>query len=408
MKKLIYAIVSVFITLGFLTVMTDEASAIAAWGRKYSVSCNACHRGQWDLNKDGVDFLRRGHRYEQEKAGPNVNEHLSFSTKLRGKYDETAKPRSYFEHHAFAIYTGGALTSQFAYFTEIYLHENSAKNGGASLPISDNGGRVKLAESFLQWTSGDGPKYNSFRAGQIMSSLIHRFGGGARTSYARPIVLTTTDTVGTNYNTQNSAYAFFKRDYGVEYTRKQDNVFLSLGLVNGGGGSASTNIVDTDNHRDWYGTVDYTYDDNGSMIGYYYYDGKYNTAPMGFTQSFKRHAAMGTYIQDKFKLTGFWAWGGKKMNAAGDKQKLKAYYGQLDMGVEEYLKMETPLTVYVRHEFWDYNKDDKGDRIRQNVGGIQWEAFENGHVVLDYTAKRAAGAAHAHQNAAVVEIQYMW
>jgi len=86
-RKPIYAIVSVLISLGFLTAMTDEASAIAAWGRKYSVSCSACHRAQWDLNKDGTDFLRRGHRYEQEKAGPNVSDHLSFSTKLRAKYD---------------------------------------------------------------------------------------------------------------------------------------------------------------------------------------------------------------------------------------------------------------------------------------------------------------------------------
>ncbi len=405
-RKPIYAIVSVLISLGFLTAMTDEASAIAAWGRKYSVSCSACHRAQWDLNKDGTDFLRRGHRYEQEKAGPNVSDHLSFSTKLRAKYDETTKPRSSFEHHAFALYTGGALTSQFAYFTEIYLHENSSKTVNQTLPQSDNGARVKLAESFLQWTSSDGPKYHTVRAGQIMPSLMHRFGGGARVSYARPLVLTTTDTISSNYNAQNTSYAFFRRDYGIEYARAQDKVFVALGLVNGAGGSAGTNVTDTDNHRDWYGTVDYTYNDNGSRIGYYYYDGAWTGT--GGERAFKRHAAMADYVMDEFKLTGFWAWGGKKMNLAGDKQKLKAYYGQMDMSVEKYLKMENPLTLYTRHEFWDYNKGDKGDRIRQNVGGIQWEMFENGHVVLEYTAQRNETKSPIHRNSAVIEGQYMW
>lgn len=406
MKKTIYAIVSVFITLVFLSAMIDEASAIAAWGRKYGVSCGACHRGQWDLNKDGQEFMRRGHRYEQEKAGPNLNDYMSFSTKLRGKYDETAKPRSNFEHHAFALYAGGALTERFATFTEIYLHENSSKTVNQTLPISDNGARVKLAESFLQWTSGDGPQYHAVRAGQIMPSLIHRFGGGARSSYSRPIVLTTTDTISTNYNNQNSSYAFFRRDYGLEYSRAQDKLFVALGLVNGAGGSAGTNVTDTDNHRDWYGTVDYTFDDNGSKVGYYYYDGDWTGT--GGSRAFKRHAAMADYILDDFKLTGFWAWGTKKMNSDGDKQKLKAYYGQLDMSVEKYLKMTDPLSIYVRHEFFDYNKSDKGDLIRQNVGGVQWEMFENGHIVMEYVAKRAAGAAHAHQNSGVVEIQYMW
>ncbi|OGH61190.1 MAG: hypothetical protein A3G34_03550 [Candidatus Lindowbacteria bacterium RIFCSPLOWO2_12_FULL_62_27] len=413
-SKFFYGVLSLTLLVGFILAQAQPADAIAAWGRKYSVSCSACHRGQWDLNKDGQEFLRRGHRYEQEKAGPNVNEHLSFSTKFRVKYSETSDPRSTFEHHAFAIYTGGALTEQFSYFTEIYLHENAGKPATNTQPESDDGGRTKLAEGFLQWTSSDGPQYNSVRVGQIMPSLIHRFGGGSRLSYARPLVLTTEDTATAN---RQAGYAFFSRDYGIEYSRKHDDVFFAAGLVNGGKGKASVfNSTDTDNHRDWYATADYTYDDNGSMVGYYFYDGNVSKPSWAGTagavpSKFKRHAVMGNYILDNYKLTGFWAWGERRFLDGGTKPKLKLYYGQIEAyDLEKYAKMSWPLSAYVRHEFIDYNKDNRAsDIVRQNVAGLQIEPFEYGHVVIEWTGKRdQTSSTVVDQNATVVELQYLW
>ncbi|MBI4178839.1 hypothetical protein HY522_05335 [bacterium] len=406
-RRIGFVIAMLMLAIGFLAATSEPADAIAAWGRKYSVSCSACHQGQWDLNKDGQEFLRRGHRYEEEKAGPNINDHMSFATKIRYKYGETSSPRTKFEHHAFAIYTGGAMTPQFSYFTEVYLHENAGKQTGTTLPESDDGARTKLAESFLQWTSADGPRYNSVRVGQIMPSLIHRFGGGARLSYSRPLVLTQEDTT---LAAARTGYSFFKRDYGAEYTRQHDNLHLALGLVNGGGTSGTFNTTDTDNHRDFYGTVDYVFDDNGSMIGYYFYDGELSNFK-NFNSGFTRHAVMSHYVRDNYKLTGFWSWGDRKVALAGPKTKNKMYYGQLSMyELEKYVKMSLPMSMYVRHEFIDLDKDRKvSDLIRQNVVGLQIEPFEYGHLVLEWIGKRdQTVAAPVHRNELVAELQYIW
>jgi hypothetical protein len=79
--KILINVLIIVVCLGFFT---QDAFGIAAWARRYSVTCSACHvGGGWQLNKNGQDFLRYGHMYEGDKVGEKWFDYFSFSTKIR-------------------------------------------------------------------------------------------------------------------------------------------------------------------------------------------------------------------------------------------------------------------------------------------------------------------------------------
>ena len=116
-----------------------QLMAIPAWSRLTSQSCNACHATPtWQLTSMGLEFLKNGHRIEATKVDAKdqkLENYMSFVWKGRAYGDSldsqrtglanTQKPATNFEQHSFSLYTGGALSDRFSYFTELYLNENT-------------------------------------------------------------------------------------------------------------------------------------------------------------------------------------------------------------------------------------------------------------------------------------------
>src|SRR3989338_7519828 len=115
--------------VAILTALLPTSShAIAAWARKYGVSCNVCHTAGYKLTGAGQKFLRGGHQMsgaDQKEA--NLSEYLSATMKLRNWQSNTntetlatgvkAKViRNSFEAHALSLYMGGPLDNGFSSF----------------------------------------------------------------------------------------------------------------------------------------------------------------------------------------------------------------------------------------------------------------------------------------------------
>lgn len=257
-----------------IAMTATDALAISAWARKYNVSCNACHWGGYRLNRDGQKFLRTGHFYAGDKASTQLEDFLALNSKIRFNDANDANTTDNkvgdltFEYHAFALYSGGLLTQNWSFFTEIYLHEregNPTKVDGFG-----DGGRTKLAEAFLQYTRG-GENYFTIRGGQIASQLWYLQGAGGRLSETRNYLVNNTG-ITTNAGLANT-WLPRMRDVGVEIGGQYKDIHLAAGVINGNGNSP-TNVIESKGlgAKDFYTSIDYTMKEM-AQVGLFYHDG---------------------------------------------------------------------------------------------------------------------------------------
>lgn len=270
-SKGILAGVSAFIVLAFTA---TDASAISAWARKYGVACTACHWAGYRLNREGIKFMRTGHYYKDDKPSTNFEDFLSLNTKIR--FNDGADEKSTdnkvgkvtFEHHAFALYSGGLISGNWSFFTELYLHEREGRLKSAD--VYKDGGRTKLAEAFLQYTKGN-EDYMTIRVGQIASQLFYIQGAGGRLSETRNFLVNNA-TITSNAGIGNT-WLPRMRDYGIEVGGEMKNMHWTAGVVNGVGNSP-TNVVENvgQSAKDFYTTFDYTFAEK-AQVGFFYHNG---------------------------------------------------------------------------------------------------------------------------------------
>ncbi|MBI4051350.1 MAG: hypothetical protein HY400_02475 [Elusimicrobia bacterium] len=423
--------------LGALAILVafgvSEAGAITAWARKYGVSCNVCHAAGYKLTRAGQKFLREGHTMPgtQEKEA-NLSDYLAITGKIRAwakpkKVEtlatgtETKESRSSFEEHALSLYTGGPLDKGFSYFVEMYLHENEKKNPleNSETNVSDMGdwGRSKLAEAYLQYLkpiSGYEDAFWTARIGRIMPWLVHLHGGGARLEYSRPLAFSST------VNTTNP-YRMFSRQYGVGAGLGIKDAFVEAGVVNGTGKHENSVEIGTDTHKDIYVSADYSIGDKGSMLGVYYYKGKYPSNWFSGTylspDEFNQLGFLGNYTFDfngtGGALVGSYLIGKNKYDTAaqtGYEQKSKGYYFEAQAHV-----WGGDLAPYFRWDFFDPDTSFKDNETSGPALGIHWKPMEHGRFVLEGsqtsvkngTATTAATTKTTSQEL-TLEIQFMF
>ncbi len=392
LKGFIY--ISTLISL-FIIMFPEESQAISAWGRKYGVGCNVCHIAGYKLTYAGQQFLRHGHQMPgAESKEPNLSDYFSVTMKIRywdknktvqqSGLSDAIETRNSFEAHALSIYTGGPLDSGFSYFTEMYLHENDLKNPGENTESteSDMGdwARSKLAEAYLQYGNERDDLYFTARAGRIMPWLIHLHGGGARVESSRPLPLTST--VGTN------PYRPFSRQFGAGVGVGFKEAFFEAGIVNGTGKYENTVEIGTDTYKDIYASLDYSIGDNGSMVGLYYYDGKFplhllKTKGGETADKFNQTGVMGQYVIKQGALIGAYFSGSDEYTPTGGTSnvtyKSQSYYAEL----QGYFN-DGALSPYLRWEFFDPDTDRSDSSEKSGpVLGIHWKPFEHGRFVLE-------------------------
>lgn len=416
------------LAFGWMVVPAPEAHAITAWGRKYGMSCSGCHTAGYKLNGTGQKFLRAGHKMgESDMKGANLSDYAALTGKLRStaKYTKTGQgantidkkePKSSFQAHAFSLYTGGPLDKGFSYFGEFYLSENESKSDTVSnlnneTTVSDQGNwaRGKLAEMYLQYhKTFNEDAFVSVRMGRIMPTLVHFNGGGARLEYSRPLSFTT--------NVGSNPYRAFNRQYGWSLASSYKDLYAEFGLVNGTGKNENAVEVETDSKKDFYGTLDYRFDMNGSMIGAYFYKGYYPLhwfAKAAGGDRFYQYGLLGNYTA-KFNsiggaLVGSMLWGNDRYVPTGDVAEMNhrsmTYYAEaqghfLDGDVAPYAK-------------WEYFDTDTASPDNEKFGpalGIHVKPFEHGRFVLEYSRylQRTSTKKDVTSHDLTLELQYMF
>lgn len=415
------------------------ASAIPAWARAYKLDCNACHVAGFKFTRTGQDFLRAGHQMEGDRGDQNLSDHVSVAQKSRYNWSETetggvksARVNS-FEQHALSIYMGGPLQKDFSYFAELYWHENSGKTSGTG--DLDDYARSKLADAYVQYLNRQSEEsYTSVRFGQFSSYLLHLHGSGARLSQDRPYVINS-GTVGDN------PYKPFVRQYGVEVSQFVKGFNVAAALMNGTGGKLF-NRVDNDLKKDVYGTLDYTFDQYGSMLGVYGYAGHYplfvdkplatGTAGSAIPSAskvlayttyddFNQLGVLGNLTRKQGALVGALFTGKNEFTSgtptevvfpldslAATKSEIKSmgYYAEVQL-----YTLHPRVQPFVRYDFWDPNTDVDDNEVLGPLFGISWRALDAGRLVAHYTqlkTKKPAPAAEPVKKTFTFEVNFMF
>lgn len=398
MKKIAVSV----LVLGLCFIWAMEADAITAWARKYGADCSMCHWKQNKLNAQGKEFLRRGHRMQDESsrtkdgAWSNLSDYVSLTQKIRYVKDSESSDKPGFFVEALALYGGGPIDNKFSYFFEQYLHENN--KAGAD--------REKLAESYLMFTSGKDNNFITFRVGQIAPYLVHVNGTGGRIPVSRPYVLESASFAG------NNPYAVRGRQYGIETALNLGDLYGSVGVVNGTGHKNINPSGDTNADKDVYVTIDKNLDDNGSNVGIYAYKGKWsltaaNAATLGLSATYvadpgidyNQVGILGNYTNSMLSFTGG-ALTGNNSPIGGAATNNLGYYAQVEYAPSNI------LAVYSRYDNWDKNTAASSDEEKQLAVGFSVEPLSSGRFAFENqtTTKGTAAAT----NKFTAELQYMY
>ncbi|HEY3399163.1 MAG TPA: hypothetical protein VGK03_00905, partial [Geothrix sp.] len=286
----------------------------------------------------------------------------------------TQKPATNFEQHSFSLYTGGALSDRFSYFTELYLNENTGNTSGANV-VQGDAARKKLAEAFIQYNQPiNKDLFLSVRAGEILPGILHVFGVGARSAEQRALVLN--DPLAGNSNT----FRPFSRQQGMDATLNSahSETSFSVGVVNGSSTSV-TNSIDADNHKDWYASALWSFDKNQSAVGLYHYEGQYSNyatandfaTALTFDNKFKKDGFLARFIRDKFRVVGAYFLGEETMNLGGTKTKNKGYYGLVDYNFTD------SFGIFARLDNLDPNKDLANNETSMAMIGLNGMLYQS-------------------------------
>jgi len=390
---------------------TVQLLAVPAFSRLTGSSCNACHATPtWQLTTMGLEFLKNGHRMEALKVDPKdqkLDNYLSFVWKGRAYGDTldsqrtglatTQKPATNFEQHSFSLYTGGALSDRFSYFTELYLNENTGNTSGANV-VQGDASRKKLAEAFLQYNQPiNKDLFLSVRAGEILPGILHVFGVGARSAEQRALVLN--DPLAGSSNT----FRPFSRQQGIDATLNSahSETSFSVGVVNGSSTSV-TNSIDADNHKDWYASALWSFDKNQSAAGLYHYEGQYSnyatandfSTALTFDNKFKKDGLLARFIRDKFRVVGAYFLGEETMapgtlvnGVPASKTKNKGFYGLVDYNFTD------SFGIFARYDSLDPNKDianNETTMVMLGLNGMLYQSDKSGaRWNFEYTEKQS-------------------
>jgi len=320
----------IYTTLILITAaMVPSAWAVPMWSRRYSVACSVCHSApSLQLTSTGLDFFRKGHRFEKDTFDKDVS-HL-LSAHVETEYSVEKGTPSQFTKPDFHLHAGGAVSENFSTYVDANVNNDFEA-------VYGQGTWVTGKESFF-----------TARAGKLNPTIIRNYAGGLMASASTPLIITDT-TLGSNPFTPS------RGSFGVTVAGGWKSLFFEGGLINGEDvpGQAAVN-----RHKDTYVSAEYALPDGISGVGAYYHRGGYDLvdpAAMTFDR-YDRAALFANFTRDKYRVAGAYLTG-KDSIATQPRPKISGYYVQADF------HPVSLITPFVRYE---YSKTDIGsDRAHQ-------------------------------------------
>jgi hypothetical protein len=312
----------------------------------------------------------------------NLANQMSFASKVRLEAEKEANPSTKFDVESLSIYAGGSIFGPYSYFFEFYLHERGKETSSTGGQI-DTATRSKLAEAYLQYTSKPfSDDYTFMRAGQYTPRIIYQASTGGRLSVSRPLLWN--DNVG-----GGNLYTPRDRFMGVTAgINTADGILAEAGITNGGGGNSRPNQPEFNTAKDWFVSASKTLDENGSMVGAYYYQGYYPvTGTTPYTDDFTRYAILAEFNTGQVSVSGVYS-AGTNHNSDGSTRNPNGYYLEVGYNVDD------DSTVFGRYDKFD--NDLAAEKSGFTVG-FSKRLAQVGRIVIEYSSIKPVGGSAANK-----------
>lgn len=352
--------------------LTAPSYAVHIWSRRYSIPCGTCHATPGlQLTATGLDFFRRGHRFENDTFDKDLTHLLSGHIEWQ---QEFAKGESTaFSSPEFHLHAGGALSPQFSVYLDVNINQD-------------------FESVYGQYTVSHGEDtYFTARLGKISPTIIRNYGNGIMASASTPLILTDTTLA-------DNPFTPARDSFGLNVAGRLAQVYLEAGVVNGEDVAGQAAVK---NHKDLYATAEYALPDGLSGLGVYLYRGGYDLGSEDTGLLFDRYDRTGlfaNYTKSAFRLAGAYLWGKDRVNTLSDR-KIHGYYAQADT------YPGSVIAPFLRYDEVKTEDENDNDRIRKGTLGASIKVFETevtaSRLALEVFRKKEAGASG---NGALIDI----
>lgn len=333
----------IYTTLLLITAsLTPSAWAVPMWSRRYSVPCSVCHSTpSLQLTSTGLDFFRRGHRFDKDTVDKDLS-HL-LSAHIETEYDVAKGTPSQFTKPDFHFHAGGAVSENFSAYVDANVNNDFESVYGQGT-----------------WTTGK-ESFFTARAGKFSPTIIRNYANGLMASASTPLIITDT-TLGSN------PFTPARGSYGVTAAGGWKSLFFETGVINGDDvpGQATVN-----HHKDIFASAEYALPDGISGVGAYYHRGGYDigdAAPLTFDR-YDRTALFANFTRDKYRVAGAYLTG-KDSFGISPRPKISGYFVQAD------LHALTRITPFVRYESSKTDIGSDSARQRKATAGCSLTVYQ--------------------------------
>ena len=347
------------------------AFAVPMWSRRYSVPCSVCHAApSLQLTSAGLDFFRKGHRFEKDTFDKDLSHLLSAHVETEFTAEKGAP--SQFTKPDFHLHAGGAVSDHFSTYVDANVNNDFESAYGQGT-----------------WAAGKEAFFTT-RVGKFTPTIIRNYAGGLMASASTPLIISDI-TLGSNPFTPG------RGSYGVTVATGWKSLFVEAGVVNGDDvpGQATVN-----RHKDMYASAEYALPDGISGVGAYYHRGGYDLEdPVASAfDRYDRAALFANVTRDKFRVAGAWLTG-KDSTSIQPRPKISGYYVQADV------HPVPGIVPFVRYEYAKTDIGDEGDRQRKATLGCSFLLFETdvsgGRLVAEAARNNRAGE---HSNSGLISL----
>ncbi|HET9951786.1 MAG TPA: hypothetical protein VFS09_08340 [Candidatus Eisenbacteria bacterium] len=339
MRRRVPALIAQVLPLLLLATAAPRAEATPMWARRYGIGCTGCHTyPSFQLNSDGLDFLRRGHRQEGDGSETNFANLLS----ARGEWEYVAVQHqpAPFEAPEFHFQAGGAVSKMFSAYADANVNDD-------------------FEALYLQYTHANGKDaYFTARGGKSTPVILREYADGLMASASAPLIIDDAS-LGANPFTPT------RTSYGVDAAQRYKALYVQAGVLTG---EDVPDQVAVNNHKDVFASAQLNMADSPTGVGVYYFHGGYDLAPdstgMIEPDRYDRAALFANVTREKYRIAGAYLRGTDDLGPSDQHPKISGGYVQADVTRSEH------FVPFARFDYVETEHVDEASIVRQGTIGV--------------------------------------
>lgn len=360
MRRRMPALFATLLPVLLLIASAPQAGATPMWARRYGMGCSGCHTfPSFQLNSDGLDFLRRGHRQEGDGSETNFANLLS----ARGEWEYVAVQHepAPFGAPEFHFQAGGAVSKMFSAYADANVNSD-------------------FEALYLQYTHANGKDaYFTARGGKSTPVILREYADGLMASASGPLIINDAS-LGANPFTPT------RTSYGVDAAQRWKALYLQAGILNG---EDVPDQVAVNHHKDVFASAQLNVADSPTGVGVYYFHGGYDLAADSTDDRYNRAAVFANFTKAKYRLAGAYLRGTDDIGPSDQHPKITGGYVQADVTSSEH------FVPFARFDYVETEHVDEASIVRQGSVGVTAALYvsdvSGGRISAEFARRDEAG-----------------